>query len=72
LTFMHRSALVSLADRCIPFVAEEIHMCRRVTCPNCNKPTWAGCGEHIEQALAGVPQAERCSCSPADKAKQAV
>ena len=38
-------------------------MCRRVTCPTCNKPTWAGCGEHIEQALAGVPKAERCSCS---------
>ena len=28
----------------------------------CNKPTWAGCGQHIETALAGVPEAERCQC----------
>lgn len=35
-------------------------MCRRVTCTTCGKPTWAGCGQHVEQALAGVPQAERC------------
>lgn len=24
--------------------------------------TWAGCGQHIETALAGVPVADRCSC----------
>lgn len=36
-------------------------MCRRVTCPTCRKPTWEGCGEHIEEALAGVPEAERCA-----------
>ncbi len=35
-------------------------MCRRVTCKQCGKPTWAGCGNHIEQALAGVPKKERC------------
>ena len=35
-------------------------MCRAVTCSTCGKPTWAGCGEHIEQALEGVPEAERC------------
>lgn len=22
--------------------------------------TWGGCGNHIEQALAGVPQQDRC------------
>jgi len=38
-------------------------MCQRITCENCNKPTWKGCGEHIEQALEGVPMNERCSCS---------
>ena len=38
-------------------------MCKRVTCPTCNKPTWAGCGEHIEQALAGVPKDDRCTCA---------
>ena len=37
-------------------------MCSRVTCPDCGKPTWAGCGQHIEQALAGVPKEERCRC----------
>lgn len=37
-------------------------MCKKVTCSQCGKPTWAGCGEHVEQALAGVPQSERCTC----------
>lgn len=35
-------------------------MCRQVTCKKCGKPTWAGCGNHIEQALAGVPKSKRC------------
>ena len=35
-------------------------MCRPVPCRTCGKTTWAGCGEHIEQALAGVPAAQRC------------
>lgn len=35
-------------------------MCQKVTCEICGKPTWAGCGEHIEQALAGVPISARC------------
>jgi len=37
-------------------------MCMQVRCPTCGKPTWAGCGAHIEQALASVPKAERCKC----------
>lgn len=37
-------------------------MCKKVTCDNCGKPTWAGCGEHIEEALAGVPTEDRCTC----------
>lgn len=37
-------------------------MCQKVTCNTCGKPTWQGCGEHIDQALAGVPEAERCTC----------
>jgi hypothetical protein len=37
-------------------------MCHQVTCETCGKPTWSGCGSHIEQALAGVPNYERCSC----------
>lgn len=37
-------------------------MCASVRCETCSKTTWAGCGEHIEEALAGVPTAERCVC----------
>ena len=37
-------------------------MCRRVTCDRCGKPTYAGCGAHIEQVLKDVPKAERCQC----------
>ncbi|HMJ53722.1 MAG TPA: hypothetical protein VK540_16670 [Polyangiaceae bacterium] len=37
-------------------------MCRRVQCESCGKPTYAGCGMHIEQVLAGVPAEERCHC----------
>jgi hypothetical protein len=37
-------------------------MCNRVTCRKCGKPTWSGCGAHVEQALAGVPKEERCQC----------
>lgn len=35
-------------------------MCRRITCDICEKPTYAGCGEHIEQVLGDVPVADRC------------
>lgn len=46
-------------------------MCRAVKCRKCGKTTWAGCGAHVDQVLAGVPQSQRCSCSkdqPAPKA----
>lgn len=35
-------------------------MCRRVTCKTCGKPSWAGCGAHVEQVLGDVPAAMRC------------
>lgn len=35
-------------------------MCRRITCATCGKPTWAGCGAHVEQVLRDVPPAQRC------------
>lgn len=38
-------------------------MCHKATCKKCGKATWRGCGNHIEQALAGVPKSQRCSCS---------
>jgi len=37
-------------------------MCRRVTCRKCGRPTYAGCGAHVEQVLGGVPPSERCHC----------
>lgn len=35
-------------------------MCHPVTCNVCGKITWAGCGEHIEEALAGIPKTQLC------------
>jgi hypothetical protein len=37
-------------------------MCSKVICDQCHKPTWDGCGKHIEEALKGVPPEERCTC----------
>ena len=35
-------------------------MCQRITCSVCGKPSFAGCGRHIESVLGDVPPAERC------------
>jgi len=43
-------------------------MCSRATCPICKKATWTGCGQHKEMVLAGIPKAQRCRCTAADKA----
>ncbi|MEI6244696.1 MAG: hypothetical protein WCQ64_06585 [Acidobacteriota bacterium] len=40
----------------------RFYMCQRITCPKCGKPTWTGCGQHIEEALRGVPPEQRCTC----------
>jgi hypothetical protein len=45
-------------------------MCHQIACATCGKPTWEGCGEHIEYALKGVPVTERCTC-PRDQVKAA-
>ncbi|MGH7296801.1 MAG: hypothetical protein ACRELB_17820 [Polyangiaceae bacterium] len=37
-------------------------MCQRVTCSSCGKPTFVGCGRHVEQVLGDVAPADRCSC----------
>jgi hypothetical protein len=42
-------------------------MCRPATCRSCGKATYAGCGMHVEQVLAGVPQSERCACDGSTK-----
>lgn len=37
-------------------------MCQRVQCPSCGKPSYAGCGRHVEQVLGDVPRDQRCRC----------
>ena len=40
-------------------------MCIRVTCQNCQRPTYAGCGMHIEEVLGDVPRDQQCRCHEA-------
>jgi hypothetical protein len=42
-------------------------MCSPVQCRKCNKVTWSGCGEHIEYALQGVAEENRCKCEESTK-----
>ena len=43
-------------------------MCRAVRCRICGMVTWVGCGDHVDEALAGVPVADRCpGHDPSDK-----
>ncbi len=41
---------------------KDTTMCSPARCAACGKITWSGCGQHIEQALDGVAQADRCTC----------
>lgn len=45
----------------IPTAERKAPMCSPITCPTCGKTTWTGCGQHIEQALAGIPDEQRCA-----------
>lgn len=46
-------------------------MCRAVKCKTCGKTTWAGCGQHVDQVMAGVPRADRCPGHTKEEAKAA-
>ena len=35
-------------------------MCRPANCKVCGKTTWAGCGQHVDEVMAGVPRDQRC------------
>lgn len=35
-------------------------MCSAVTCRECGKTTWAGCGQHVDDVMRNVPPAQRC------------
>ena len=47
-------------------------MCSTVRCPICQKATWAGCGMHIEQALAGFAANEICRCNDEDSGNESI
>jgi hypothetical protein len=42
-------------------------MCRAVACKTCGKTTWAGCGRHIDQVMAGVRADDRCPGHPREE-----
>lgn len=42
-------------------------MCRPVQCKNCQKTTWAGCGQHVDQVKRSVPKGQWCTCTEAEK-----
>ncbi len=44
-----------------------IGMCVRIECKSCGKPTYAGCGAHVDQVLRGVPDTARCKCREAKR-----
>lgn len=37
-------------------------MCQLVACKNCQKKSWAGCGQHLNSIFKDVPVEERCFC----------
>lgn len=43
-------------------------MCQRVECQACHKPSYVGCGLHIERVLQGVPPEKRCRCREESRA----
>ncbi|CAO3588095.1 unnamed protein product [Absidia cylindrospora] len=45
-------------------------MCRRITCNKCEKFTWTGCGLHIQSALAGLTEEEKCQCNKQEEASE--
>ena len=42
-------------------------MCSRVQCPTCDRPTYAGCGQHVEAVLGDVRPEDRCQCERSAK-----
>lgn len=46
-------------------------MCRAVTCKKCGKTTWAGCGQHVDDVMQGVPRKDRCEGHAAEPSQGA-
>ena len=47
-----------------PTTERSTAMCRAVPCKTCGKTTWAGCGQHVNQVMAGVPRNNCCPGHP--------
>lgn len=45
-------------------------MCQQATCRKCQKTTYSGCGQHVNQVMRGVPSRERCTCDDGKPAKR--
>lgn len=50
------------APTTIAMIRRSATMCRPATCKKCGKTTWAGCGQHVDQVMRSVPDAQRCTC----------
>lgn len=37
-------------------------MCSPTPCSTCGKITWQGCGQHVDEVMSQVPDAQRCRC----------
>jgi len=37
-------------------------MCQPVTCNSCNKTTYTGCGQHLDEVFAGLSADQICKC----------
>ena len=59
-----RAFLDTLGGILILSLTKELPMCHAKTCKTCGKTTWAGCGQHVDQVMRGVPKSKRCACPP--------
>jgi len=39
-----------------------VNMCSPALCRQCNRVTWSGCGAHVDEVMADVPEQQRCTC----------
>jgi hypothetical protein len=44
-------------------------MCSAVTCRTCGKTTWAGCGQHVDQVMRGIPKSQQCQGHPKEESE---
>ena len=61
-----RSSAENIAERVVAHPKEERIMCVEVTCKQCGRPSWKGCGKHVDQVLGHVAPEDRCQCPARD------